>query len=428
MRTSVRALNIALFAVGFSGFVTSALAESRYYDPTNSGGKTTGYELYKTIGCPGKGLLDPGCTAPVAPKPTPTPVVQAKPAPAPVVPAPVKPVAAVNNNMPNAKPGECYAKVIRPPVYRTQQVKKLVKEAGERIEIVPPVYKAVKVHVTSEETQEVVPAVYDKVVEHVMVKPATTRLEPVPAVYGTVEEKVMVKPASKKAIDVPAVFEDVTEKKLVHEAYTYWKPGTTTSIQKIDENSGQIMCLVEVPAEYQTVTNHVLKTPATVRYEEIPAEYQTVTKSMLKSPATTRSVVVPAEYADQEVTKLIKPATTETKTVPVDYMREVMTEVTPATEKRVPVPAEYAMVDEQVLVSPGEEHWSQILCDVNATSSKVMEIQSALKAAGFDPGPIDGNIAGETMAAVTAYQKARGLSEDGYLTMETVKSLGVSAK
>lgn len=426
MRTSLRALNIALFAVGCSGFATSVLAESRYYDPSNVGGNTTGYDLYKTIGCPGKGLLDPGCTAPVAAKPAPAPVMEAKPAPAPK-PEPIKPVVSVSN-MPNAKPGECYVKVIHPPVYRTEQVKKLAKEASERIEIVPPVYKAVKVHVTSEETQEVVPAVYETVKERVLVKPATTRLEIIPAVYENVDEKVMVKPASKKAIDVPAVFEDVTEQKLVHEAYTYWKPGTSTSIQKVDEKSGQIMCLVEVPAEYQTVTNRVLKTPASVRYEDVPAEYQTVTKAVLKTPATTRTIEVPAEYADQEVTKLVKPATTVSKTVPVDYMREVMTEVTPATEKRVPVPAEYATVDEQVLVSPGDEHWSQILCDVNATPAKIMEIQNALSAAGYNPGPVDGNLGNETMAAVDAYQKAKGLSEDGYLTMETVKALGVSPK
>ena len=435
MRTSLKLLNIALVAVGFSAAGCNSLTASRspdtrYYDPSNVGGNTTGYELYKTIGCPGKGLLDKGCQQPVAvAKPAPAPVVEATPAPEPApAPKPEPKKEEAVSNMPNAKPGECYVKVIHPAVYRTEQVKKLVKEASERIEIVPPVYKAVKVHVASEDLQEVVPAVYETVKERVMVKPATTRLEIVPAVYENVEEKVMVKPASKKAIDVPAVFENVTEKKLVHEAYTYWKPGTSTSIQKIDEKSGQIMCLVEVPAEYQTVTSSVLKTPASVRYEDIPAEYQTVTRSVLKTPATTRTVEVPAEYTEQEVTKLVKPATTVTKTVPVDYMREVMTEVTPATEKRVPVPAEYATVDEQVLVSPADEHWSQILCDVNATPEKIMEIQTALKTAGFDPGPIDGNLSNETMAAVDAYQKAKSLSEDGYLTMETVKALGVSPK
>ena len=53
-----------------------------YYDPTNAAsnsGKTMGFELYKTIGCPGRGLLDPPCPGDVAAKPAPTPA----PAPAP---------------------------------------------------------------------------------------------------------------------------------------------------------------------------------------------------------------------------------------------------------------------------------------------------------------------------------------------------------
>ena len=182
-----------------------------------------------------------------------------------------------------------------------------------------------------------------------------------------------------------------------------------------------------MPAEYQRITNRVLKTPASVRYEEIPAEYQTVTRSGLKSAATTRVVEVPAEYADQKVTKLVKPAATMSKATPVDYMREVMTEVSPATQKRVPVPAEYATVDEQVLVSAGDQHWSQILCDVNATPTKITEIQGALRSAGYNTGS-GGSLDPQTMNAISAYQKAKGLSQDGYLTMETVKALGVSSK
>lgn len=61
-----------------------------YYDPTNaasSSGKTTGFELYKTIGCPGRGLLDAPCPGDVAaakpaPKPAPAPAPAAAPKPA----------------------------------------------------------------------------------------------------------------------------------------------------------------------------------------------------------------------------------------------------------------------------------------------------------------------------------------------------------
>jgi hypothetical protein len=216
MRTSINTLNVALFAFGCSGFAASAMAESRYYDPSNVGGDTTGYELYRTIGCPGKGLLDPGCTAPVVPRPTPAPVVEAAPV-APPVPAPKIPEVLIKSNLPNAKPGECYAKVVTQPEYRIEKVKQMIKPAGERIEVEPAAYETVK--------------------EKVLVKEASQSAEVVPAQYDTAEEKVLVRPAYRRAIEVPAIYDNVTEQIMVSPAYTTWKPGTASSIQKIDEKT-----------------------------------------------------------------------------------------------------------------------------------------------------------------------------------------------
>jgi len=78
----VSALSILASTLLTAG-VTTAQA-STYYDPSNvasPNGNTTGYELYRTIGCPGKQLLDPACA--VTPPPKPAPVA------APVVVAPV---------------------------------------------------------------------------------------------------------------------------------------------------------------------------------------------------------------------------------------------------------------------------------------------------------------------------------------------------
>lgn len=43
----------------------------------------------------------------------------------------------------------------------------------------------------------------------------------------------------------------------------------------------------------------------------------------------------------------------------------------------------------------------------------VLEIQQALAAAGFDPGPQDGKLGPRTKAAIRAYQQANGLAVDG---------------
>lgn len=93
---SMSAIVLAMSAAGL------AIAEDQpYYNPGNpasSTGFTTGYELYRTIGCPGKQLLDKPCAVPPAPapvaapapEPAPAPVAAPAPAPAPVAaPEPV---------------------------------------------------------------------------------------------------------------------------------------------------------------------------------------------------------------------------------------------------------------------------------------------------------------------------------------------------
>ena len=57
-----------------------------------------------------------------------------------------------------------------------------------------------------------------------------------------------MKAASTRLETVPAQYETVTEEVLVRPAYTTWKKGTGP-IQRIDQATGEIMCLVEVPAE-----------------------------------------------------------------------------------------------------------------------------------------------------------------------------------
>ena len=57
--------------------------------------------------------------------------------------------------------------------------------------------------------------------------------------------------------------------------------------------------------------------------------------------------------------------------------------------------------------------------------NKILEIQQALKAAGFDPGLIDGEFGPHTQAAVVAFQIVNGLIADGEVGSKTAASLGV---
>ncbi|MGC1439329.1 MAG: peptidoglycan-binding domain-containing protein [Burkholderiaceae bacterium] len=283
---------------------------------------------------------------------------------------------------PNARPGECYARVYSPPMYKVVPERVLKAAETSRVEIVP--------------------ASYTKASEQVLVRPETKKIEVIPAQYETVTERVMISPATKKLVPVPAVYAKQSERVMIKAGYTTWKKGTGP-IQKVDESTGEIMCLVEVPPEYKTVTKTVQVSPPGVREVEVPAQYRTVKKQVLATPATTRETIIPAVYKTVAVSKLTEPS------------REVVT----------PIAAVYETVERREMIKAGVLEWRSILCDTNMTRDRIKQIQQALADAGYNPGPIDGSVRERTMAAVNAYQRAKGLPVDRYLNIETVKSLGV---
>ncbi len=282
---------------------------------------------------------------------------------------------------PNAKAGECYARVFIPPQYKTTTKTVLRRPSTERIEVTEPRYELAE--------------------ERVLVKEASKEIRVTPAVYDYVEERVLVSEASTKLVPVPAVYRNVDERVMVRPAYTTWKKGRGP-IEKIDEATGEIMCLVDVPAEYKTVTKQVLVTPASTREIQIPATYKTVKKRVMVKPPQTETVEIPAEYRTVRVSKLVEPA----------------------KEMRSKVSEQYEQVTETVLASEGHMEWRSILCETNTTPDVVSRLQRALNGAGYNVGPVDGIVGPRTMSAVSSYQAANGLAE-GRLTIETLRKLGV---
>jgi len=286
---------------------------------------------------------------------------------------------------PGAKPGQCFTRLWVPPTYDTITERMLVEEASERIEIIPAKYGTKK--------------------QRVLVKEASEKLVTVPATFKTVKERVLVKAATKTISQIKPVYETVTERVIDKPAHTTWKKGTGP-IQKIDETTGEIMCLVEVPATYKTVKKRVLKKPPSTKVQNIPAVYDTIDKRVIATPPSTRKVAVPAVYKTITVTE----------------------EATPATERRIKIPAKYATVTKRKLKKDGMMDWREILCETNMTSGRITKIQQALKAAGHNPGVIDGVIGADTIRAVNAFQRQKGLPVDRYLNIKTLDALGVSPR
>jgi len=283
---------------------------------------------------------------------------------------------------PNAKTGECYARVLIPETYRTDTKEVLKREAGYRIEVSHPTYKWGT--------------------ESVLVKEASEVAEIMPAEYSWKTESILVKEAHEHLTTIPAVYETKTEKVLVKAAYTTWKKGRGP-IEQINNSTGEIMCLIEVPAEYKTISSKVIVTPARIEKEQHDAEYKDVKRRVMVAGPTMVKKTIPAEYTTIKVKQIAEPA----------------------QENRIEIPALYQTVSNRVQLTDSSLEWRSILCETNTTGDVVRNLQRALLAAGHNPGPIDGVIGRETLAAIKGYQQEKNLAV-GQLTIETIRSLGVS--
>ena len=284
-----------------------------------------------------------------------------------------------------ANTGSCFAKVWNEPKYNIVPQRRLVQAASERTEVLP--------------------ARYEKAQETVIVTPASKKYRTIPAEYETVTEKLLVRPAYVRTETIPATFDIIEEKVLVKPAYKTWKPGKMTNIQRVDE-SGQILCLVDVPAEYKTVTRREPRTQEQTKNIQVPAEYADVQKTVLKTP--------------ERVEEIDVPAVTEVRTY--DKLVEAPKQV------KVPVEAKYDEVQTKVLAEKGCYAWRQILCDSNMTTDTITKLQRALGKAGYYQGQPTGKFDDATLSAVNVYERANNLPIDGYLNIETANALGITTK
>lgn len=282
---------------------------------------------------------------------------------------------------PNARPGACYARVQVPAQYKTEY-RRVLAEPGR-------------------EQRRIIPAQFREEIQRVLVAPARTENRVVPAEYAWREQRVLVTPATTRIEAVPAQYETRRVEVLDRPAHTEWRPGKG-ALEHIDGATGEIYCMVEVPATYKWIDQQVLVRPGTWRQVPVPAVYETVRQRVLVKPERVMRVQVPARYEDRRVRKLVSPA----KWV-VDR-----------------IPPRYQDVPHQVLVAPARQDWREVLCESNITESRVTAVQVALARAGFSPGSADGQIGAKTWEALRRFQRSRRLPEAG-LSHETLRALGL---
>lgn len=434
--------------------------------------------------------------------------------------------------IPHAKPGECYARVVIPAKFRTESSTVVLKEATESLKIIPAKYSWAEEQVevsqattelkvvpasygTETDTIEVSPASskwvsgsqystveanpgvlalasagganiesaaggqcfqefyqeasYEDVTERVLVSEASETVKIIPAKFEWVEQKEVIASATRKMVEVPAVYGKVTERIKVEDAKVVWKKGRG-SIEKIDNATGDIMCLVEVPAVYKTIEKTVMKSAPASRFIEEPVRYDTVRVRKLIEPAREVRTAIPARY--REITKRVKtseghhlwksaddamasadfrktgnmickretpaktttvsrtvvvtPASVKKVEIPARYQaKRVRRLVSEASESRISIPAVTTEVSKRIQISDSKLEWVPVLCETNTSAATIKRLQSALSDSGYDIGVISGELSQPTVQAIENYQRAHGMATGG-LTIELLNKLGVN--
>lgn len=432
------------------------------------------------------------------------------------------------DTLPDAKPGECYSKVIVPAVFETVSEEVLVKPETNTVEIVPAIFdiqekevlvkeaftrlKAVPAKYRTE-TEEVevsparsewvtrldrrgipaspallaaaktngveletaspnqcfseyyVPAKFETTEKEVLVKEEAEQINIADAQYEQTEETVMVKASSKDKVLVEAEYEEIEEQVMIEPAKAVWKKGTGP-ITRIDNATGDIMCLVQIPAVYKTIKKTVLKAASTVQEVEVPAESIVVPVSRLVSDSAADREKLPAEFSTVKVTtkvadaafiwrdseasgdgtatgnriclqevpaefttvkKLVidEPATIIEEKVPAEYKTVKVKNVSAeAEERRTIIPAIYSTIEKREKKSSERLEWQRVLCETNMTRDTNERIQQVLKDSGYYNGPIDGSIGRGTLLSVERYQKDNDLPTGG-LTIQMLEKMGI---
>ncbi len=269
--------------------------------------------------------------------------------------------------LPNAQPGECYAKVLTPAKFETRTEKILSKEASETISVIPAQYGTTTQKILVKEASsklQIIPTTFKKVTEKVLTKEAqikwrtslkgvipvsaeilaaakaggadidsmnagscyreyfapekyatekvsfvskqaSEKLKIIPATYEYVEEKVLVKEASQKLVKVPATYGTASEKILIEPEKTMWKKSKCNGTN----NDCGVMCLITTPARYKTVTKRVVETPPTTKVIEIPAVYKTIKVRKLATAARVERISIPEQTASYTRTNKVSDAT-----------------------------------------------------------------------------------------------------------------------
>lgn len=353
-----------------------------------------------------------------------------------------------NIGFPPAKLGQCYAKVKKPATYKTRTKKVLLKKAtSKRVFVRRAQYQWINKRVLVRPlsySQRVIPAVYKTVTKRVMVKPSyltwkkghglITRIDnttgeilcrvKVPAVYKKVNKKVLVRAARTIKTPRPAVYKTVKNKKRISPAqYKMVRTPAryTTKSYRVKTASAkyiwrQVICKTNVSKNYRSKIHQQKihnKTHKAKAYQ--PKSY------VKRHPKQRRAVRAKSTSRHNLVQK-------RTDYRKVSYSRNMTSPQQVRTNRHKPAILKASYKPPRAVANINQAPRVKKVSKINKQKARltktnaIFRIQTALLERGFNPGKVDGKLGPATVAALTEFQRKKGLTT-GKLNRATLRAL-----
>ena len=339
----------------------------------------------------------------------------------------------------------------------------LNKEASTRIEVNASEFEVVTEQRLDAETN-VCPeyeAVIDTLSELVLVKEASTSVETIPAIFESVTERVLLSEHHRHIESLELPVDTVFKEFVICPRFITWdKVGfdslctsdqvwpcirgswdtTSAEIDLYPIHVADSICpdsfnkienycirIKAVPATYGDRKYDKLVYPASTITGEVPAEYTSRTYMVISNKDSIPDSCIVNEYGTYAYEKLVRPASTTTIDIPAEYgERTYLRLATPAAVDVVKTTTSIAEFQKKRVIQEASYATAhQIICDKFLTQDIIMQIATALEAAGYQTGG-DTNPRSILFAnAIMNFQLDHQLAV-GLLTIETLNALNVS--
>ncbi len=254
---------------------------------------------------------------------------------------------------------------------KTVSEKLLLEEPRTEVVVLPAEFETTTTKMLVQPANKKSPAVYETVKEQILVKEATTTSKELPAKYETLTKQV----TSQKRKNSISGLNNRGELKMSTNPED-WNLVKNSTLRHINHPLTQASYFKNAYEENTKDKNWVItkknvKTPATNRVETSPAEYKTIVRKVEISPEGVHEVQIPAEYKTVYNPVLRIPATATTKAVFDTLQEEVL--VKPAFTKIEKVPAKYKTAEEKILTRKGVQKSVSVAAEYSLEKKTVNE-------------------------------------------------------